>query len=1367
MRYDASNRYGNYGVLILNADSGWTASARRFMLTSGLDVNKFAIIRSVDATTDPSFGDGGVISSGTADFVINSNGLVGIGITSPTEKLHVNGDTRIVGNTYVGGIINAYQGDASIWVPNLGQAFTVKQTTGNVGIGTTSPSQKLEVGSFLDAVTNRITVAARYEYEPEFNFRLGQSGTNLDWVGAVISSGDDGNYNGKILFKTANAGRDTPTTKMAIKANGNVGIGTTSPSENLHVLGRGIFDGGSGNSSTDAVLYVTKSNNNDWGLYVNNVGLDYGIYARMSPSAEYAIAIHNGTTWTTRITGNAIIYLGEKNAIEGNYDSWLRLNNSNHYASGVYTPGVMRADGGFQVSGNTVIHSGTIGSQSVSYANSAGSAGYVTSQSGQLASYDNRIISPSETNASYLQFGFTSWANNNSAPYADYLHLRSYPDSSGGSDNLVMFLKSGIGMRIYQQTFGSASAYSSYADVWHTGNLTNLNQLSNGPGYITSYSETDTLASVTGRGASTSTNITLSGTGNQFNGHHYFLAYDANGNHYPHYNAGSNANGSKLNLRMFDSSGNAVVFFLNGNDKSIQWNGYTIYHAGNIPTWNQNTTGSAGSLSSMNISQFTNNSGYITGYTETDTLASVTGRGASTSTNITVGPDLTVQADGSVGYTASRLWLNSHNNYRGAGVHMSGVGSTWFAGTPYTDFDGGYVISRTGTSNDQSSAQYSNALLTVKSSGNVGIGTSSPAYKLDISGNSRTTGIHYVDTYLVTPYIYGGGPITMGNDVTITSATAWNASAARLNVGGTGDGRIQVRHIYGKSSASAAADHLWLQYQNTGSHVQIGDSGGGNHLYVSGNIYMGGYFSGNLVATQSWVSSQNYLTSYSETDTLASVTGRGASTSTAVTFSGGATITGLTIAKSAGVSTITFPAGSNDPAFISHTESTANNAIMRFSVGDDNDTNDYFAFGNTGNPDAFRINANGTISTGTWQGTAIADAYISSAATWNTAYGWGNHASAGYLTSLPSHNHDDRYFTETESDARYPLYRGTLGTTTNVGDATGFGNNLASGTYTRNYVGHSGQVWMSHDTGGSVGNFALEVTYYGAMYVHTNVDSSSWVTKQIWTSDTFANNSSNWNTAYSWGNHASQSYATTSYVTTQINNLIAGAPGALDTLDELAAALGDDSSFATTVTNSIAGKVSKAGDTITTSNNYGLIINHTPALGDFVDALVLRSTTSGQRAQLGFATVDSDGDHHRASIRAYKGTQAFEGVFGIALRQPSAAHIQRLTLDYLGNLTIGGALTESSSIKLKENVETSEGNLEKVVNLRPVTYNKIGSQTKELGLIAEEVAEVYPEFVQYDESGEPVGVNYSRLTAALIGAVKELTQRIETLENNG
>jgi hypothetical protein len=56
--------------------------------------------------------------------------------------------------------------------------------------------------------------------------------------------------------------------------------------------------------------------------------------------------------------------------------------------------------------------------------------------------------------------------------------------------------------------------------------------------------------------------------------------------------------------------------------------------------------------------------------------------------------------------------------------------------------------------------------------------------------------------------------------------------------------------------------------------------------------------------------------------------------------------------------------------------------------------------------------------------------------------------------------------------------------------------------------------------------------------------------------------------------------ATTAYVQTEIADLIAAAPGALDTLDELAAALGDDAAFSTTVTNSIAAKLPLAGGTM-------------------------------------------------------------------------------------------------------------------------------------------------------------------------------------------
>jgi len=53
-------------------------------------------------------------------------------------------------------------------------------------------------------------------------------------------------------------------------------------------------------------------------------------------------------------------------------------------------------------------------------------------------------------------------------------------------------------------------------------------------------------------------------------------------------------------------------------------------------------------------------------------------------------------------------------------------------------------------------------------------------------------------------------------------------------------------------------------------------------------------------------------------------------------------------------------------------------------------------------------------------------------------------------------------------------------------------------------------------------------------------------------------------------------YATQSYVNTQVSNLVDSAPGTLDTLNELAAALGDDADFSTTVTNSIATKLASA-----------------------------------------------------------------------------------------------------------------------------------------------------------------------------------------------
>ena len=63
-----------------------------------------------------------------------------------------------------------------------------------------------------------------------------------------------------------------------------------------------------------------------------------------------------------------------------------------------------------------------------------------------------------------------------------------------------------------------------------------------------------------------------------------------------------------------------------------------------------------------------------------------------------------------------------------------------------------------------------------------------------------------------------------------------------------------------------------------------------------------------------------------------------------------------------------------------------------------------------------------------------------------------------------------------------------------------------------------------------------------------------------------------WNNAYNWGDHSLASYATQTYVNTQVTNLVASAPATLNTLNELALALGSDANFSTTITTLIGTK---------------------------------------------------------------------------------------------------------------------------------------------------------------------------------------------------
>ena len=110
-----------------------------------------------------------------------------------------------------------------------------------------------------------------------------------------------------------------------------------------------------------------------------------------------------------------------------------------------------------------------------------------------------------------------------------------------------------------------------------------------------------------------------------------------------------------------------------------------------------------------------------------------------------------------------------------------------------------------------------------------------------------------------------------------------------------------------------------------------------------------------------------------------------------------------------------------------------------------------------------------------------------------------------------------------------------------------------------------------------------------------------------------------------------------------------------------------------------------------------------------------------------------------------------------------------LTLDVsaAGAAIFNNNVTAFSDRRLKSDIQTVENALEKVEQLRGVTYirddNVDGGQ--QLGVIAQEVEEVFPQVVltSDDERGTK-SVDYGRLTGALIEAVKELSAKVKELE---
>jgi len=109
----------------------------------------------------------------------------------------------------------------------------------------------------------------------------------------------------------------------------------------------------------------------------------------------------------------------------------------------------------------------------------------------------------------------------------------------------------------------------------------------------------------------------------------------------------------------------------------------------------------------------------------------------------------------------------------------------------------------------------------------------------------------------------------------------------------------------------------------------------------------------------------------------------------------------------------------------------------------------------------------------------------------------------------------------------------------------------------------------------------------------------------------------------------------------------------------------------------------------------------------------------------------------------------------------------RFTLDTSGNLTASGNVTAYSDESLKDNIEVIPNALDKVSQIRGVTYNRndIENNPKHVGVIAQEVEKVLPEVVETNDEGLKT-VSYGNMVGLLVEAIKELKAEIDELKGS-
>ena len=372
------NSAGNVGIgttspgtkLEVDGDIGIGRVAGGYTFRETVGGGERASIKS-NATNELIFSYGG----STEAMRIDDSGNVGIGVTGPATKLQVNGGV-LLGSTYsqptgssfttansqliLGGAHNAEfntsgvkllisgydndsgvavypifaqdeNGNADFWIRNrLGSAALPRAYfAGDVGIGTVSPDEKLHIADIDDVNI--------YLESTDTTVAVGQSYGGLIWK-SNDASGIGARDTGRIQLISSGAVAESDmlffttdynvamSEKMRITSTGNVGIGTTIPSEKLEVYNAQVADDVSGIRNSAFRPHLTlqdlSTNSNDWQVWADGGVLSFltGDVSAVNKLTTERMRINttgNVGIGTTNIGAQSNLYLGANSSSEG------------------------------------------------------------------------------------------------------------------------------------------------------------------------------------------------------------------------------------------------------------------------------------------------------------------------------------------------------------------------------------------------------------------------------------------------------------------------------------------------------------------------------------------------------------------------------------------------------------------------------------------------------------------------------------------------------------------------------------------------------------------------------------------------------------------------------------------------------------------------------------------------------------------------------------------------------------------------------------------------------------------------------------------------------------------------------------------